>query len=88
LDFCSNDTAWLIDYEFTPAKTHFNIPNSVWVEPSQTHLSKLMREVYSLSPEERAIKSNRAKEILLRDFSWERVERQAFRLQTLPVPDK
>jgi len=73
LDFCSNDTAWLIDYEFTPAKTHFNIPNSVWVEPSQKHLSELMREVYSLSPEERAIKSNRAKEILLRDFSWERV---------------
>ncbi|SFV55143.1 putative Glycosyltransferase [hydrothermal vent metagenome] len=71
LDFCNNDTAWLIDYEFTKAKTHFNISNSVWAEPSQLHLAQLMREVYALTPEERAIKSNRAREILLKEFSWE-----------------
>nr|MBL0721372.1 glycosyltransferase [Sulfurovaceae bacterium] len=71
LDFCNNDTAWLIDYKFTKAETHFNIPNSVWAEPSPLHLSKLMREVYSLTPEERVVKPAKAREILLKDFSWE-----------------
>ncbi len=73
LDFCDSDTAWLIDYKFAPAQTHFELFNSVWAEPSSSHLAKLMREVYELSPEDRERKSTLAKERLLRDFSWKRV---------------
>lgn len=49
LDFCNDETAWLIDYHFVQAKTHFELFNSVWAEPSPKHLSKLMVEVYELS---------------------------------------
>jgi glycosyltransferase involved in cell wall biosynthesis len=73
LDFCSKDTAWLVDYEFTPAKSHFEIFNSVWAEPSKEDLSKTMREVYSLPKDKREIKSLRGRELLLEEFSWERV---------------
>jgi len=73
LDFCNSETAWLIDYKFTKAQTHFNISNSVWAEPSQSHLSKLMREVYLLTPKERAIKPTKGREILLKDFTWKMV---------------
>jgi glycosyltransferase involved in cell wall biosynthesis len=73
MDFCDSDTAWLIDYKFTPAQTHFELFNSVWAEPSPSHLAKLMREVYELPAEQRDQKSKLARERLLRDFSWERV---------------
>jgi len=73
LDFCSSETAWLIDYHFEPAQTHFNLSDSVWAEPSRVHLAQTMREVYELPDEERVHKSALGREILLRDFSWAKV---------------
>ena len=61
LDFCSSDTAWIIDYKFTPAKTHFKLFDSVWAEPSVTHLATLMREVYALSPQRESKKTTKRK---------------------------
>ena len=73
LDFCDESTAWLIDYKFTLAKTHFELFDSVWAEPSATHLATLMKEVYSLPEEKRVQKSQLAKERLLKEFTWNKV---------------
>ncbi len=73
LDFCNEETAWLIDYKFTLAKTHFELFDSVWAEPSATHLATLMKEVYDLPEEKRVQKSQVAKEKLLKEFTWNKV---------------
>jgi len=79
LDFCSDQTAWLIDYDFQKAQTHFNLYDSVWAEPKRVHLAKTMRKVYELPDEERAHKSALGREMLLRDFSWEKVAHRLVR---------
>ena len=46
MDFCNENTASLIDYSFQKAKTHLNLFNSYWAEPSQEHLKELLLEFY------------------------------------------
>ncbi len=70
LDFCSDETAWLVDYALTPAKTHFELFDSVWAEPSQSHLTKMMREVYDLPLELRLKKVNKGRDLLMNNYKW------------------
>lgn len=70
LDFCTEKTAWLVDYQFAPANTHFGLFDSVWAEPDVEHLAATMREVYELSPELRNERIAAGKELLLREFRW------------------
>ena len=70
LDFCSDETAWLIDYAFTEAKTHFELSDSVWAEPSVKHLAKIMREIYALPLDERIQKPKQGRDLLLEKFRW------------------
>lgn len=41
-DFCTPETAWLIDYSYSRADSHFQTGPSVWAEPSAEHLSELL----------------------------------------------
>lgn len=70
LDFCSTQTAWLVDYAFAPAVTHFDLFNSVWAEPDAEHLAATMREVHALPVSARTERSARGREKLLADFTW------------------
>ncbi|MDF4002860.1 glycosyltransferase [Luteibacter sp. PPL552] len=78
LDFCRDDTAWLVDYRFDDARTHFGIFHSVWAEPDVDALARAMREVHGLTPAQRAIKVEKGRELLRERFTWaavaERVE--------------
>jgi len=76
LDFCTPDTAWLIDFTFAPAETHFNLFGSVWAEPNRAHLAQLMREVCALPAEERRQKADRGRELLMNRFKWSDVARR------------
>jgi glycosyltransferase involved in cell wall biosynthesis len=69
-DFCTPETAWLVDYTFTNADTHFGLFNSVWAEPNQQHLAELMRKVYELPPQARTEKPKRGRELLVQKFKW------------------
>ena len=94
LDFCNRDTAWLIDYEFEYAKTHFELFDSVWANPKVDDLSRLLKKLYSMYKSQRDIKVSQAKKILLRDFKWidvtKRLLNHANTLPTLfpPVVEK
>lgn len=46
LDYCNENTAWLVDYEFKQTTSHFGLFDSVWAEPNIEHLSQTMRDVY------------------------------------------
>lgn len=70
LDFCAAETAWLVDYAFAPAVTHFDLFNSVWAEPDAEHLAATMREVHALPVAARTERSARGREKLLVDFTW------------------
>jgi len=70
LDFCTHETAWLVDFSFEYADTHFNLFDSVWAEPNVDQLASLMREIYSLPFEERNKKPKKGQEILLNNFKW------------------
>jgi len=70
IDFCNDNTAWLIDYSFKKAKTHMNLFNSYWAEPSSKHLSHLLKEIYSLPLAEINQKIAKAKENILSNHTW------------------
>jgi glycosyltransferase involved in cell wall biosynthesis len=69
-DFCSDQTAWLVDYDFTEAKTHFGLFHSVWAEPRRSSLAAAMREVWAALPEARAAKIGQAQAVLRSSFTW------------------
>ncbi|MFC2992546.1 glycosyltransferase [Halomonas tibetensis] len=43
-DFCTPETAWLIDFDYARARTHMGQFASVWAEPRVEHLGELMAE--------------------------------------------
>lgn len=45
-DFCTEDTAWLIDYRYERARTHLQAAASVWFEPNAEHLASILGEFH------------------------------------------
>lgn len=69
-DFCTEQSAWLVDYTFAPARSHFDLSASVWAEPDIRHLSQRLREVYAASEEERCARVRSGQKMLLARFGW------------------
>lgn len=73
LDFCTPETAWLVDYNFVQARTHFELDGSVWADPDIDSLSRALRDVYGASPDVLLERTVRAKALLLDRFTWAEV---------------
>jgi O-antigen biosynthesis alpha-1,2-mannosyltransferase len=73
IDFCDEEAAWLVDYDFEPAQSHFELFSSVWARPRVEDLAGKMREVYGLSDKERKRRSDIGREKLLKKFCWSHV---------------
>lgn len=69
-DFCTEETAWLIDYRFERAQSHFGISASVWAEPLEDHLRDLMALVRQLPEDQRMAKAKAGRKLLLDRFCW------------------
>jgi len=69
-DFCTEETAWLIDFRFERAQSHFGISASVWAEPLEDHLSDLMALVRQLPDDQRMAKAKAGRKLLLDRFRW------------------
>ena len=72
-DFCNDQTAWLIAYDFAYAQTHMGQFASVWVEPRLDALQAQLQEVYRLHHEEPAVlrgKTSAARSLAEQEFSW------------------
>lgn len=72
-DFCTPKSAWLVDFEFDYAKTHMNLPHSLWVEPSKQSLLEQLKIVLSASKDELNSKLLVAKEHILSNYTWQHV---------------
>ena len=70
LDFCNQQTAWLVDYDFVPARSHFPVFDSVWAEPKAEHLSQLLKESYATTPEQRQVKVECGQKLLKDNCQW------------------
>jgi glycosyltransferase involved in cell wall biosynthesis len=75
-DFCRPDTAWLCDYRFDYARTHFDVVNSVWVEPDVESLAGLLREVFEAPPSERLRRADAGRTLILSRYTWDLVARR------------
>jgi glycosyltransferase involved in cell wall biosynthesis len=71
-DFCTPETAWLVDFQFAPAETHMGLFDSVWAEPDMASLIEQLRAVRSASPAQLLPRLERARELMERDFTWDR----------------
>ena len=86
-DFCDDETAWLVDYDFAYADTHFRLFDSVWAEPRQEHLTALLKELVRMDAQERKRRSMKGRERLLEKFRWVECSRRLIEAAfTLPKP--
>jgi glycosyltransferase involved in cell wall biosynthesis len=93
-DFCTEQTAWLIDYSFSRAASHISGNNSVWVDPCKKDLSRLLAEFYEAHQTNTLIafsaaKTNAAKTLISEKYSWQSVAKRCNKsiamLPNLPV---
>ncbi|SDF37346.1 glycosyltransferase [Limimaricola pyoseonensis] len=71
MDFCSEETAWLVDYEeseLRPGDYIFVRPGSVWAEPSVEDAARQMRAAFD-DPQARAAKAEAAYGYIRKNFS-------------------
>ncbi|WP_185633554.1 glycosyltransferase [Burkholderia stagnalis] len=71
-DFCTDETAWLVDYTFERARTHLGLFDSVWAEPGVDSLVKQLRAVREATAAERDKKAKRGRMLLESRFTWDR----------------
>ncbi|WP_160113437.1 glycosyltransferase [Paraburkholderia dokdonensis] len=71
-DFCTPETAWLVDYTFERARTHIGLFDSVWAEPSVESLVQQMRAVHAATPVEREARVKRGRALLESQYTWDR----------------
>ena len=83
-DFCTDRTAWLVDYQFVRSASHLASFASTWVEPDLEDLARAMRDVYEATPEQRSQKTTAARKFVSQHLTWEetagRIDRIATRL--------
>ncbi|WP_404401327.1 glycosyltransferase [Pelagibacterium halotolerans] len=70
LDFCNQQTAWLVDYDFERAESHFGVFSSAWARPRVEDLAAKMREVFEVGVSERKKRSRAGRQSLLEQFRW------------------
>ncbi len=69
-DFCTRETAWLIDYSFDRAATHLSGFGSAWAEPDPDHLAKLMRKLFLAGPDQTLARTRAARDLVLARYTW------------------
>lgn len=86
MDFCTPETAWLVDYEITPLRQEeyiFVRRGSVWAEPSVEHAAQQLRAAYD-DPDARHAKAQAAQAYIRSNFSKEAIaERYGTRLREI-----
>lgn len=80
-DFCTPETAWLIDYDYARARTHMGQFASVWAEPSVEHLGELLAEFAQRRRrgelrEWSAERRRAARALVAREHTWDAVARR------------
>jgi len=70
MDFCTPESAWLIDFVFEKAQSHMQLFNSYWAKPLSDDLARIMKTVKESPKEAITQKCTFAKENILKNFTW------------------
>jgi O-antigen biosynthesis alpha-1,2-mannosyltransferase len=70
LDFCNADNAWLVDYQFERAKSHFGLFTSTWAKIEATGLAEALRQAYHSPKKYLEAKALAGRKLLLEKFKW------------------
>jgi glycosyltransferase involved in cell wall biosynthesis len=73
LDFCSDDNAWLVDFQYAYADSHLGLFNSAWAEPDEADLARALKEVHASAPADREARVERARTLMEGTFTWAKV---------------
>jgi len=71
IDFCTEETSWLIDYSFEKAHTHMNLFNSYWAKPKKKSIEENILKVYNSNSQEIEMKTKKAKCLIQDKYTWE-----------------
>ena len=69
-DFCTPQTAWLIQHTLQPAQSHMGLPGSLWAEPDRAHLAELLEALPSLPAEQTRQRTQAAREYVQAHYTW------------------
>ncbi|TXI92997.1 MAG: glycosyltransferase [Burkholderiaceae bacterium] len=69
-DFCSEQTAWLCDFEFSRAQTHLGLTHSLWAEPSSADLARHMKHLVSATADDLQAKLDAAQTMVRKELTW------------------
>lgn len=81
LDFCRPDNAWLVDYRFEQADTHFGLIPSAWAAIDRPALAAAMQTARRTPEVERQAMARRGRELVLKEFTWAGVARRLLDFQ-------
>lgn len=73
IDFCTNETSWLIDFEFVLSNSHLNLKDSLWAAPKVESLKMLIESIYNAPSTELQKRTAIAKEFILKNYSSKEV---------------
>ncbi len=73
MDFCNEDTSWLVSYTRGPSASHVKGVDGTWAIPSSEDLKNKMRSAYTSSVEERKTIAEKAMQAVLPKYEWKTV---------------
>src|SRR5262249_9751658 len=84
MDFCSDETTFLLDYDLAPSRSHLAIPGAMWAEPRIDQLREHMRFVFA-NPDSDEVKCRveAAYQHVKENLRWSRV---ADRVEEIVIP--
>ena len=76
-DIVSEETATTIPFKLEPARTHLDVPGSIWAEPDAKQLSVEMRTMFAEPRRDQILgRVEQARELVTKTFSWGAVSRR------------
>ena len=83
LDLCHDENAWLLDYRFAEAASHFPVHDSAWAEPSVAHLVELLKQAFETPQNLRQQRADALVSRIEQDARWSQVMERHQRLLRL-----
>lgn len=71
MDFCYDESAYLVDYSLVPARSHIDNPGAFWAEVSVKDLREKMRQAYSEYGTQGQAEKIELAYTIARQFSWD-----------------
>jgi len=72
-DFCTDETSWLLDFDFELSSSHMNLSPSFWAVPKISAIKDSIEYIYHLQQSELDLKTKKAKEYILKHYSSKQI---------------